>query len=482
MNNIKKETTFITSLILIFLTAFVSKLVFIGTRDICLDEPFTIFNAQKSLLDILRLPTQNEPNPPLFMLILHFWIKLFGISPFSVRIMPLLFNSLTAVFIFLAGKKVFNIWAGIIGTIVFLLSTYHFYFGLETRAYAMLSFATIASYYYFNEVVKYPEKNKNIILLFIANFFLIYSHYFGWFVVFAQFLSSLFYFKEKKNLYRIWIVISLTAISFIPMAIVFIKQFLKSSQGTWVTPPHNRDYFDQLHAFLNFFSPMFIVLILVGLLVFKGVAKEKNQNRKELWVLFIWWFIPYTIMFLVSKKIPMFLNRYILFNSVTFYLFLSALISIYYKKWNWATYLVTSIIGIFMFIKLEVNSKNFYYREVQNAVNHVSEFTDSSSIVIIHPHWASLGFTYYYQPEIFKNPDKYDSLLNVNNILPVWNVRMAKDYLIKNPERKVIYYQDGSIFAENTNAIFKYLDSTYIRKDSVFYPQCFNVSVFEPRE
>src|ERR1035437_4241326 len=107
---------------LLFLISFCWKLYYIGTRDICLDEPFTIFHAQFGVWDILKLPTQNEPNPPLFMLLVHFWIKVFGISSNSIRILPLLFNAATVVFIYFIGKKFFSLWSGILASGIFILS------------------------------------------------------------------------------------------------------------------------------------------------------------------------------------------------------------------------------------------------------------------------------------------------------------------------------------------------------------------------
>ena len=105
--------------------------------------------------------------------------------------------------------------------------------------------------------------------------------------------------------------------------------------------------------------------------------------------------------------------------------------------------------------------------------------TNKESIVLIHPHWAHLGFTYYYDRSIFNNVANFDSLLEVNNVFPVWNINMAKEYLNNNPNKRVVYYQDGSLFTDESNGIFKYLDKNYERTDSVFYPQCFYVSTFE---
>ena len=246
--------------IILFLIAFLWKFYYIDTRDICLDEPFTIFHAQHSLWDIIKLPANNEPNPPLFMVLLHFWIKLFGIEAGSVRILPLIFNALTAVFIYLIGKKFYSLPTALLASGIFILSTYHFYFALETRAYSLLSLATAASLYYFQSLIAKPESIRYLIALVVWNFILVYSHYFGWFVVFVQFIAGLLYLKERLVFRKVFIAIIATALLFTPMAVVFIKQFFKSSQGTWVLPPSRFEYVHQLYWFFNTKKILFFFL------------------------------------------------------------------------------------------------------------------------------------------------------------------------------------------------------------------------------
>ncbi len=465
----------------LFLISFLSKLFFINTRDICMDDPFTIFHAQKSIHDILLLPTQNEPNPPLFMVLLHFWIKLFGIEPGSVRLLPLLFNSATPIFIYLTGKKLLNVWSGIFAAGLFIFSTFHFYFGLEVRAYAMLSFGTSAALYYFISLSKTPDSRKYLLGLIIANILMIYSHYFGWFVVFIQAVLSLFYFSEKRFLKSMAINLLVSGIAFFPMAIVFVKQFLKSKQGTWLTAPSNSEYMNQLKQFFNttIVLKVFIVVCIVGLFV-AIVKKADKQKLKELLVVFLWWIIPYTLMFLVSAKIPMFLNRYILFNTIGLYVFVGFFINWAFLNIKKSGVIISISMLILMVSNIEINSKYFYYREVKNTVNYVKQQQDSSSIIIIHPHWASLGFTYYFDKEIFKDVLDYDNKLSEHRIYPVWNVDFVKEIVKKQPDVKIIYYQDGSIFNDNNNTIFKYLNEKYERIDSVFFPECFYVSVYKP--
>ena len=461
--------------ITLFVIAFCSKLLFIESRDICLDEPFTIFHAQFPIADILSLPSQNEPNPPLFMLLLHSWIKLFGISPFAVRILPLLFNSFTVVFIYFIGKKFFNLWTGILASSIFLVSTYHFYFGLETRTYSLLSMATAASLYYFLSLVNFP-KRKYIIALILTNLLLIYSHYFGWFIVFVQFISCFLYLKNKTIIKFMFYVFLITGVLFLPMLSIVLKQFLHSSQGTWVQIPSRSDFYTQ---FYYFFNGKYILIIFVCILIFTFsyliYYKLFNAINKQLIIVLSWWIIPYSIMFILSFKIPMFINRYILFNTIGLYLFVAIIIYLLPKKLSYA---VGTIFILLFYKELQINSKDFYYREVKNLVDNVKRENTPNSVILIYPHWADLGFMYYYDRTVFQNYENYESLLVKKNIYNVWNSNEAAEKLKILHNKRILYVQDGQL---EDYSLFNLLDSTKTLKYSVFYPQCFQFSVFKPR-
>jgi len=313
--------------------------------------------------------------------------------------------------------------------------------------------------------------------LVLANFLLIYSHYFGWFVVFVQFIISFFYIDNRKIFRTLLAAILLTGVVFLPMAPFFIKQFFISSKGSWIQPPSNSEYLSQLFEFLNS-KRLFRAIVLLMLIGFTYmiVTKKYKVIPREAVLFFVWWFIPYTIMFLVSSKVPMFINRYILFNSIGLYLFVAIVIGFLYNRI--LTYAITAFILTLMFFHLQINSKEFYYREVKNSVDFVRVRTNSNSIVLVYPPWADLGFTYYYNSEAFKNYVQFDTLLHTCKVYPVMDIDHAKEYLMRNRSNRIILFQDGSF--EN-KTIFNHLDSTNNRIDSIFFPQCFMVGVFDPK-
>ncbi len=471
--------------LLLVLAGFLWKIFFINQRDICLDEPYSIFNAQKSIGEIIKISTLNEPTPPLFMLLLHLWIKLFGIAPLSVRFLPLVFNSLTVLFLYFTGKRFFSFWTGLVASGLFLFSTLHFFYGLEARTYSLVVLETSASLYFYLRYAENLKDRKALAGLIISNLTLIYSHDFGWFVILSQIISSFFYSKNLKNFRRFMIPPFATALGFIPMIPIITHQFIvKSTRGTWLNPPKPYDYLYQLYYFLNHKMVFWIIITAIGVgLIFTLIMvlrkKWKGFNISVL-VLLLWWIIPYSIMFFVSSKVPMFNSRYILFNSIGLYLFIGALLNFLFQKNKYVEPVIGLVVIIFMGYYIRILPDTFGYREVCKSVNFVKSAENGNRIIILYPFWSDYQFNYYYNTEIFSDPRNYYDLMKKNNIYRVWGLSHTRQVIAAYPNKRVIYMQDG-FGKEQHTSIFRFLDSIYIKRDSVFFPQTINVGVYDPK-
>ena len=465
---------------LLFLTAIVWKLFFINHRDLCLDEPFTLFHSQKSVADIIKLSVEGEPNPPLFMLLLHFWIKITGIGTVAVRLLPLLLNGLTVFYIYFIGKRFFSIYTGIIASGLFLLSNFHFFHGLEVRTYSLLSLAVAAALYYYLKMLKEPGNWKIILALILSNLALVYSHHFGWFVIFMQFLCGFLYLKDKKAIRSILITIGISALAYIPLFVVLIKQFLRSSRGTWIDAPgSNMEFIYQLYYLLNHRQVFRAVLvIMVAGIIFTIYKKSFKSLPSELLVLFLWWFVPYTIMFAVSFKIPMFITRYLLFNSIGLYLFIAAAIYYLFNRHR----IIVPVIGLallgIMGNWMRILPNSFSYREAKNAISYTKSQQQPDDAIIMYYSWNDMGFAYYYDRTIFQDTKNFTQRLAQNHIFPVQGLE-GVIYIVERDEfKRIIYYLDG-VREGSDRGILDYLSQKYVLTNSASFPQSIKVAIFE---
>jgi len=467
--------------VIIFLTAFLWKLFYINFPYVWFDESGMIFNALHNIKYILALPSEGEPNPPLFMLLMHFWIKVFGIEAYSIRIIPNISNAITAVILYFIGKKFYNPRTGILISGFFILSYSHFFFGLCARPYSMISMCTSISLYCFLVIMRKPENKKAFFCLILSNFLLLYIHYFGLFVIFIQLVLSFLYSNNRSFIKKLRLSVFVIGILYLPMLPIIIKQFSSHVSDNWrqnyLMNPNLSEYFSQLFGYFNerYIFLIIVFFVIIGTLKIVFIDKMKKMISKDLIFLFLWWFIPYTLMFLLSRKIPMWLNTYLLFNSIGLYVFFGVFINkLFTQKMFWA---ICIVLFFLIFINLDIKSLHPNNKIVQNSVNAIKSTVSKDNSILISK-WSDFAFIYYYDKEIFKNIYQYDSLLNSNNIYAFRNRNEAKKRLKNITSGRLIYVYTWGWEDDNTR---NFIDSSYTRTGSITYPECLQVILFEKK-
>ena len=300
----RNKTTLFVIILPLFLMVlnFIIKGIFLNANSIAGDEPFSIYYAQMNVLDIIRLLSSGN-NPPFYEIILHFWIKLFGISAFSVRSLSLIFSSITVLYIYKIGTKFFNNRIAIYSSLFFIFSNYHTIFAHEARVYAFLGLLSIMSFYYFLKIIINNDTNKYTLFKFVSiSILLIYSHYFGFFILFIQ--NSYVLFKKQLILKygKISLFIGMIILLFyIPNIKSIIYRFLDSSMnGTWVKPVYNLGNFhDVFYLFLNNNTILYVLFISILWIKLSKLTYKSDLNKKlKISVIFV-----LCIMFLTSISI-----------------------------------------------------------------------------------------------------------------------------------------------------------------------------------
>jgi len=116
-------------------------------KGMWLDEAFSVWLANHSVVDILQWIVKIDQHPPLYYLLLHYWIALNGDTPYYARLLSALFGAGTIPVIYLIGKRMSGVVMGLAAAVFLALSPFNIYFAQETRMYTLLMFnAAVAIY------------------------------------------------------------------------------------------------------------------------------------------------------------------------------------------------------------------------------------------------------------------------------------------------------------------------------------------------
>jgi hypothetical protein len=133
-------------IIITFIGGFL-RVLLLGTKGMWLDETFSVWLASHNIADLLQWTVRIDQHPPLYYLLLHYWIAFNGDSPYYARLFSVLFGAGTIPIIYLIGKRISGVVMGLAAAIFLALSPFHVYFAQETRMYTLLTFnAAVAIY------------------------------------------------------------------------------------------------------------------------------------------------------------------------------------------------------------------------------------------------------------------------------------------------------------------------------------------------
>lgn len=340
-------------LLLILFLALILRLISLN-QSLWLDEGIqwwavTTFPLKHLITEYIK----GDFNPPLFHIMLYFWVKLFGDSEISLRFPSVLFGLGTVYFTYKLG--------GLKAALLTATAPLLIYYSQEARMYSLAAFTATATLYFF------IKKSKLYILTAIL---MLYSHYLTWLLipVLLSLPTLLVLLSLLPWLPTLWSQLNqglgaatnpawaqLSSLSIKNVLLVPIK-FLIGRLPIEA---------NLLYAFM-----LFIPLCLSVYLLFR--AKNKFFSA--------WLFTPLILGVLISLKIPVFSYFRFLFVLPAFYLLIT--------QGAAKTKYPNLFIGIFLLINLLATSRylldaNLHRENWRDAVAYIHATDPDSRVLII---------------------------------------------------------------------------------------------------
>ncbi len=314
----------------------------IGNNSLWYDEGFSVDIANDSVSDIIASCIKEDVNPPLYLIILHYWLDLFGDSETALRSLSAVSMSFACGILFLFCQRFFNWQTSIFSTLLFFTSNELFYYSQEGRTFGLIILFYMLSLYTFMCFVKKPSI-WNSLLLGLLNGIIFYLHTLASLSFVAQiilfpilsFNKELFFKKEDKPLSFLgfsvkqiiyymfsWIIFVLL---FLPWLERFFELLKQTSGSFWLSKPSSWEFNKCLFEFHNSKELFFTYLIMYTIVLITIIGFKKLRAERLDFKLLILPFIIGPLIMILNFTLsiystPIFLKRYILFTIIGFFI------------------------------------------------------------------------------------------------------------------------------------------------------------------
>lgn len=395
-------------ILFIFLLGLALRFYDLGSESIWYDEAISIAVAKLGLIDQISWSfLQNDNNPPLYYQLMHFWIWIFGDSEFSARMPSALFGSFSIVAIYSVGKSFFSKNVGLIAALILATSVFHIKYSQEARAYSLLAFLTLVSFYYYLKLLS-SDRRSNLILYLLSSILMLYTHYYGFFILAAQ---NIFYFgnyirsREFSSItLKKWLTYQvIIGVCYLPGFILFAKHAIAIQGGFWLPEPTIRAV---ARTFVTYSGSFFltIVLVIFSLLSLLSLHRKKSGNDPEnislsrsnrYYLTLVWFFVPIILPFLLSLfSTPVLLYRYTIGASLAFYLLVALGVTITGKR-------ILILVSVGLILVLSYINLEKYYDTVdkyqwRETISYIEDNASLGDYVGVSPVF-DIESAYYYK-------------------------------------------------------------------------------------
>lgn len=415
--------------LLIFAAGLALRIYTIGSESIWYDEAVSVAVAKLGFVEHLRWITEvDDNNPPLYYTLLHLWVQVFGDSEASVRMPSAIFGSLSILVIYALGKLLFDKKTGLVAAAILAVSIFNIMFSQEARAYSLMAFLALLSFY-FLLLMTMSEKRVYAAAYVVSSVCLVYSHYYGIFVMAGQniWFFTMLLLRGRAGTLGLskWLLLQVVvALLFLPCSYLMIRNTAAIRKGFWISEPGLRDllgYFT-LHAgtfFLLCVFLFFTLLALAGPDLIKRVKLPKRLYGGDdydpeglgipygwrIYLLLIWIVAVVFVPFVISNvSSPILIYRYTIAAAPAFYILTAR--GIGGLRANVAIALVVALIAVLSFPGLKryyVETEKYDWR---SAMKYIQEEAGSGDLVLTYPSFEVEPAAYYMRRGDLK-PEKF---------------------------------------------------------------------------
>jgi hypothetical protein len=312
-------------------------------------EVFTLYGVREGWGDLLTYIVEDIVHPPLFYVLLKAWIALGGESLLWLKLFPVLAAVATmAPFLLLCRELNLHPAEMYLAFLLIAVNGFLIHYAQELRMYSLFMFLSTCSYWLFVRFFN-AEATRRLDLLALSgvNLLLVYTHYYGWLAIGAEFIFLLGSNRQKLPAFAFSIAVLLLCFSpwvYMVVLATIQKRGLGANLG-WIPRPnrYSLDYLQRnLNGFLVFPGSKIFALLLFGGPVFlwgvRLVRADRGSSRGS-GLVFGWLCLlscfPVAVSFWFSRFLSkaVWVDRYFIFIAVPYMMLIAIATQQLRLKW-----------------------------------------------------------------------------------------------------------------------------------------------------
>ncbi|MCP3751293.1 glycosyltransferase family 39 protein [Pseudomonas sp. SBB6] len=395
------------------------------------DEAFSVALSALSPSQIL-FHTARDVHPPLYYLLLHYWMQWLGNDVLAVRGLSVLTGVLTVALGVRLTRSLASSRAALISGLLLALLPIAVRYSQEVRMYSLLGLLLLAATFVLLRWVSRPAQNRVLILYAMLMVAGLYTHYFTVLCAAAHWLYLVFVKNaDSRRLIRVrswWLCNVAIALAFTPWLPSLVGQLAHVSAIAWI-PQVTLETLPS--AFWQFFTlnngsaypwPIFLLLPMVLLIASVFIVRRDRQTTRPSVLIMASSYVPLVLVWLISFAMPLFVERYLVFAAVGLPILLAlALDYLAINHRSLATLLVAACLALELTgitrIYNQQNSLNdaagWYVNRLDTVVDGVNAQWQPGDLMVVDGLYWYFSVAYYNrtgsEPLIYENGAKGDS-------------------------------------------------------------------------
>ena len=270
------------------------------------DEAWAATLAIKPFLQIIKI-VAKDTSPPLYYLLLHGWMRIFGSSEIAIRSLSFLFFLATVLTVYFIGKRLWDRKTGLIASLLALTNPFLFTYAFEGRMYSLLVLTSTLSLYFF------LKKHRWGFIL--ATTAALYTHHFSLFVVIFE---AIWRFKENwgknlKQFIKSFFDFLIIGLLYLPWFYPLYYQTSLVGSGFWLGKPTLNIFKETLQKFLIGSGKEALRQVAYWSIIATLALRRWFREKEKTIFLLCWFFIPLLLTYLISQFFQsIFYDRYML--------------------------------------------------------------------------------------------------------------------------------------------------------------------------